>query len=144
MEWLDTIVKVIVLGMLGWALKNYIVERTRKLKPKDVTVTLELLKSYCKEKREERDKTHEALKEDLKEKREALEMKLTAGLAHSVELIDQNLSQGREKFDKLEGSINTLVNKVSDMNTSFRLLKQKIDEKDSVKTTGETSKEEKQ
>ena len=115
MEWLDTVVKVIVFGLLVWSLKNLFNERTKKLKPGDVTVTLELMKQYCKEKREDS------------------EMKQATNLSHAVELIKQNLSQGEKKFEKFETCIDNLATQVSAVNTSILLLRQKIDESNSVK-----------
>ena len=116
MDWLDTVVKVIVLGMLVWSLKNFITERTKKVKPEDVTVNLELMEKYCKGKREES------------------EMKQATSLAHAVELLEQSLSHGDEKFEEFKKSIENLTKEVSGVNTSVLLLRQKIDETNSTET----------
>lgn len=115
MDYYNLFIKLVVFGFVlslaGWALRNYIAERTKpaeKIDPKEVFVTVGTMEVHCKEKREDYEKMQ------------------AKNLEHAVELIDQNLKHGEKKFEKFEKTIDGLIKTVSAMGTSFVHLNEEI------------------
>jgi len=99
--------KVIVLGMLAWALKGYIVERTKKVKAKDQYLTQEEIETHC-------EKEHQRLKNSLVSK-----------IDHLGELIKKDLDHGNEKFDKIQKDIDIHKTLLADVGSTLKLLAEK-------------------
>jgi hypothetical protein len=100
----DLIFKGIVLVMLVWALKGYIVERTKKVKAKDQYLTQEEIENHCQ-------KEHKVLKSCFVRK-----------IDHLGELIKKDLEHGNEKFDKIQTDIDTHKTLLADVGSTLRLL----------------------
>lgn len=84
---LDPAFKVVVLALLAWALKGYIMEKTAKRRATDQSVTLGELQGFCKEK-------HVQVAKDV-----------NGEIIHVSQMLEKDLEHGRGRFTVLEENL---------------------------------------
>ena len=93
MEYFEWAIRIMVIGIAGFAIRGYITERTKKVRASDQYLTVGEIKDRCKDQKEQIVKEVET------------EMK------HMSEAIEANLERGQERFNKLDERFGTLEQK---------------------------------
>jgi len=98
---LDPVFKIVVLALLVWTLKGYIMEKTLKRRATDQAVTLGELQAFCKEK-------HGQFKEES-----------SVEIGHVAQLIEKELEHGRARFISIETKIQSVETKMDGHHTAL-------------------------
>lgn len=88
------IFKIVILGLLVWAVRGYVLERTKQRRAGDQLVTVDELKERCSKKAEEI--REQAMNE----------------LSHVQEMIKKDLESGKARFDTQSEQIGELAREV--------------------------------
>jgi len=100
-EYTDWIVRIIVLGLLAWALKGLIMERTKKIRASDQYLTLAEIEANCEK---EQDK---------------MRKEFCGKIDHAVSLIEKDLEHGQTKFKEISKEIKDVKIQIETMHLAI-------------------------
>ena len=101
MEHSHWITNIIVLGLLVWALKGLIMERTRKVKASDQYLTQGEIQVHCKEEQGK-------IRGEFGDK-----------IDHAVSLIEKDLQHGEARFKEIGTEIKNVKQQINDMHLAI-------------------------
>lgn len=102
----DLFLKIVVFALLIWALKGFIMERTKRVKASEQYLTLEEIK-----------KLFDDIEDGCEGKHGILEKAMSKDIKHLKELIEKDLDHGVKEFEAIRVQLGEQCKTINDMSS---------------------------